>query len=266
MDEAINNSQPEGPVQTEWDGDVLVVTLNRPSVSNAMNPEMLKALSRSWNTASASRCRAVVITGSGRNFCAGADLAFAAADPESMNLRSAFHPRLLALAALDKPVIAAINGAAAGGGLSFALAADIRIMAENGRLVPAWVDIGLVPDLGASWFATRLLGVARTFDWFASGNAVFASEALELGLTNEVVSPDTLVDRAIEKAKALAAQPGNAVALTKRLLLEAHGRSLADQLEEEIRYQRLAHASSDRKSQIAARMANFDKTRGQGKK
>lgn len=222
---------------------------------------MLHALSQAWADAAADKCRAVVLTGAGKNFCAGADLAAATANPGEMDLRRAFHPQLLALAALQKPVIAAINGAAAGGGLGLALAADIRIMAEGARLVPAWVQIGLVPDLGASWYAVRLLGEGRAFDWFASGDAMSTERAALWGVANSVVPAAQLVERALERAEVLAGQPGLAVPLTKRLLSEASANNLAGQLEAEIRAQRQAHLAPDRSEQVAARMASFSKKR-----
>ena len=164
------SSSPDGPpVLLEWDGPVLVITLNRPRVANALDPETLRRLESAWEEAAADACRAVVLTGAGRNFCAGADLGAARDRTAEMDLRRAFHPQYLGMAALDKPVVAAVRGAAAGGGLGIALAADIRILAADARLVPGWVQIGLVPDLGASWFATRQLGVSVTFDWFATG-------------------------------------------------------------------------------------------------
>lgn len=252
-------SDPTAPVLSEWRGVVMLVTLNRPRASNAMNPAMLRELSRVWAEASEEKCRAVVITGAGRNFCAGADLAAATANSEEMSLRRAFHPQLLAFAALNKPVIAAINGAAAGGGLSLALAADIRIMAEDARLVPAWVQIGLAPDLGASWFAPRLLGEARTFEWFASGEAMSAERAVAFGVASKTAPPDSVVECALERAQMLASQPGNAVALTKKALAEARGAKLADQLETEIGLQQLAHQAPNRREQVAARMARFAK-------
>jgi 2-(1,2-epoxy-1,2-dihydrophenyl)acetyl-CoA isomerase len=201
----------------------------------------------------------VVLTGAGTNFCAGADLGAARDRPEQMSLRRAFHPPLLALASLAKPVVAAVNGAAAGGGLGFALAADIRILSETARLVPAWVQIGLVPDVGASWFATRILGEARTFDWFSLGAPMSAQRALELGLASELVPESELVDRALARAKALADQPGDAVPLTKALLAQARTNGLADQLEAEVRVQALAHRAPGRTEQVAARMARFAK-------
>lgn len=247
------------PVRSEWRGAVLLVTLNRPHVSNALDPAMLQALTRACIEAADDKCRAVVFTGAGRNFCAGADLKAASASPERMDLRHAFHPPLLALAALEKPVIAAINGAAAGGGLGLALAADIRVMAADARLVPAWVQIGLAPDLGSSWFVTRLVGEARAFDWFSSGDAMSAQRAVEWGLASEVVAPDAILSRALERAEKLAAQPGLAVPLTKASIARARGASLAEQLETEARLQKLAHKAPGRTEQVAARMKSFAK-------
>ena len=252
------SSSPDGPtVLLEWDGPVLVITLNRPQVANALDPETLSRLESAWEEAAADACRAVVLTGAGRNFCAGADLAAARDRTAEMNLRRAFHPQYLGMAALDKPVVAAVRGAAAGGGLGIALGADIRILAADARLVPAWVQIGLVPDLGASWFATRQLGVSVTFDWFATGEPMLADRALQLGLANEVVAPERTLTRAIEKAHLLADQPGWSVRLTKVLLRQAHANSLAEQLEAEIRLQAVAREAPDRDAQVSARMARF---------
>lgn len=247
------------PVLTSWRDQVLLITLNRPAASNACTPELLRALSAALDVASDEDCRAVVLTGAGANFCAGADLAVAQERGDEMNLRRAFHPPLLALAALQKPVIAAINGAAAGGGLGFALAADLRLMAQNARLVPAWVQIGLVPDVGASWFATRALGETRTFEWFATGVPMSAARAVDFGLASEAVAPEGLVERALERAQQLAGQPGLAVPLTKSLLAQARSNGLADQLEAEVRMQALAHLAPGRNEQVAARMARFIK-------
>lgn len=246
-------------VLTSWRDDVLLITLNRPQVSNACDPHLLSNLGAALETAAGPRCRAVVLTGAGKNFCAGADLAAARDQAEAMSLRGAFHPPLLALASLAKPVVAAVNGAAAGGGLGFALAADVRILSRSARLVPAWVQIGLVPDVGASWFATRLLGEARTFDWFSLGAPMNAERALALGLASELAADAELVDRALERAAALAGQPGDAVPLTKALLRQARNNGLADQLEAEIAAQARAHLAPGRTEQVAVRMGRFAK-------
>jgi len=244
-----------------WHSAVLLVTLNRPRVSNVLNSELLQEFSNIWAEAASAACRAVVLTGAGRNFCGGADLSAPWPDRGGMPLRDVFHPPYLAMAACQKPIIAAINGSAAGGGLGLALASDIRIAAEGARLVPGWAQIGLVPDLGASWFAPRLIGEARTFEWFASGRAMPVAEALGIGLVSEVVPQETLIERALQRAQALAAQPGNAVALTKQLLADSRKNDLAGQLETEVKYQALALAAPERAAQVAERMASFNKTK-----
>src|SRR5690606_29761041 len=133
-------------------------------------------------------------------------------------------------AALDKPVIAAINGAAAGAGLSLACAADIQIASPDARFVPAFVDIGLVPDAGGSFFIIRLLGYSKAFRWLASNQRLNADEALAMGLVSEVVPTDELIDHALRLARLLAEKPGAAVGLTKRLIAQASSQGLADQL------------------------------------
>lgn len=229
-------------VLRERHGDVLLVTLNRPDALNSFNADMHRALSDAWHEASDSEIRAVVLTGAGRGFCAGADLHSPPA-PESIGhntLRHTFNTHTLAMAALDKPVIAAINGAAAGAGLSLACAADIQLASSQAKFVPAFVDIGLVPDAGGSWFISRLLGYSKAFRWLASNQRLNAEEALNWGLVSEVLPPEELLNRALELAQQLAAKPGAAIGLTKRLLAQASRNSLADQLEAEVTLQNMA--------------------------
>jgi 2-(1,2-epoxy-1,2-dihydrophenyl)acetyl-CoA isomerase len=234
------SEQPNPSVLTRWEDDVLVVTMNRPHVANALDSTLLQELLRAFETASDGGCGAIILTGSGRNFCAGADIKAYQRDPTALQLRSAFYPPLLALAALRKPVIAALNGAVAGGAIGFALAADIRIMATAARFVPSWVDIGLVPDLGTSWMLPRMIGCSRAFEWIASGEPMLAERALALGLANEIVPDGTLLERALASAQRLAKKPRFAIALTKQLLFDSLGRSFAEQLEAEAVQQALA--------------------------
>ncbi|WP_353742668.1 enoyl-CoA hydratase-related protein [Pseudomonas fluorescens] len=241
-------------VLRERQGAVLLVTLNRPEALNAFNAELHLELCDAWHEAGDSQVRAVVLTGSGRGFCAGADLN---APPASgalghSTLRHALNANTLAMAALDKPVIAAVNGAAAGAGLSLACAADIRIASSDARFVPAFVDIGLVPDAGGSWFITRLLGYARAFSWLASNRRLSAEEAREWGLVSEMLAPERLLGHALEMAEQLATKPGLAVGLTKRLLAQAARNSLAEQLEAEVTLQNLAVLDPDRARARAA--------------
>src|SRR5256712_6777227 len=181
-------------VETSRDGAVLTITLNRPDVLNAFNAAMHKGLAAALKDARDPAVRAVVVTGAGRGFCVGQDLTeFREAGGDiGGRLRAAYHPNVLAIRALDKPVIAAVNGAAAGAGLSFACACDIRIAADSASFVPAFINIGLIPDSGGTFFVTRLLGPARAFEWLTSGRKLSAVEAHAWGLVSEVVEADGL--------------------------------------------------------------------------
>src|ERR671928_876788 len=147
-------------VESSRDGAVLTIALNRPDVLNAFTAEMHRQLVGAFKEARDAEVRAVVVTGAGRGFCVGQDLnEFAeAAGDIAARLRENYHPNVLAIRALEKPVIAAVNGAAAGAGLSLACACDLRIASDNATFVPAFVSIGLVPDSGGTYFITRILG------------------------------------------------------------------------------------------------------------
>lgn len=234
---------------TERYDSVLLVTLNRPEVLNAVDGSMVEAMAAAWRVASDPDVRAVVVTGAGRGFCAGADLKSSRpsnGELATAGLRHTYNPVMSTLAALDKPVIAAVNGATAGFGVSIACAADIRIAARNASFVPAFVDIGLVPDGGGTYFITRLLGYAAAFEWLTSGRRLSAEDALARGLVGEVVPEDDLVPRALQVATTVADKPGRAVALTKQLLAQAARAHLAEQLDEEARAQEAALAAPGR--------------------
>src|SRR6187551_1369015 len=207
-------------VETQRDGAVLTITLNRPDVLNAFNAAMHEALGAALEEAADASVRAVVLTGAGRGFCVGQDLTEfrESAGDIGDRLRSNYHPNVLAIRRLEKPVIAAVNGAAAGAGLSFACACDLRIAADSASCVPAFINIGLVPDMGGTFFVTRILGYSRAFEWLASGRKLTAAEAHGWGLVSEVVQADGLAARAAEVAAEFAALPPLAVGMTKRLL------------------------------------------------
>src|SRR2546427_9653023 len=173
-------------------GGVLTLTLNRPDVLNAFNSAMHEALAGGLEEARAQDVRAVVVTGAGRGFCVGQDLTEfrEAAGDIGGRLRATYHPNVVAIRALDKPVIAAVNGPAAGAGLSFACACDIRIAADSASFVPAFINIGLIPDSGGTYFVTRLLGYARAFEWLCSGRKLSGAEAQGWGLVSEGVEAD----------------------------------------------------------------------------
>ena len=187
-------------VLTARDGGVLTITLNRPEVYNAFNRALHDALRAALEEASDPAVRAVVITGAGRGFCAGQDLHEFAAMTGSIReaLESTYHPNIRLIRALEKPVIAAVNGPAAGAGLSLAAACDIRIASEAAGFVPGFVGIGLVPDSGGSWFIHRLLGFARALEWMSSNRRLDAAEALAWGLVSEVIPADAFEQRVAE--------------------------------------------------------------------
>ena len=241
-------------VETTRDGAVLTITLNRPDVLNAFNADLHRALSAALTDAQADDVRAVVITGAGRGFCVGQDLTEFREAPGDIGerLRGNYHPNILALRRLEKPVLAAVNGPAAGAGLSFACACDLRLAAAGATFVPAFINIGLVPDSGGTYFVRRLLGTARAFEWMTSGRRLSAVEALEWGLVSEVVEDEKLAERAAERAAELAAAPTRAIALTKRLYDEAATSTLEEQLEREAAAQAEAAQTDDFREGVAA--------------
>jgi 2-(1,2-epoxy-1,2-dihydrophenyl)acetyl-CoA isomerase len=247
-------------VLTERDGGVLTITLNRPDVLNAFDAEMQAGFRDALKEARDAAVRAVVVTGAGRGFCVGQDLnAFRdEAGDIATRLRTTFNPNVLALRALEKPVIASVNGPAAGAGMSLACACDLRIAADSASFVPAFIGIGLVPDTGGSWFVAQLLGYPRAFEWLTSGRKLSAAEALEWGLVTDVVPADDLRARTAEVAARYAAAPTKGIGLTKRLLDRASRSRLEEQLEFEAQLQAAAAASDDFREGVAAFLEKRD--------
>jgi len=238
-------------------GQVATVTLNRPAKRNAFTPEMLQALRTALLAAADdSAVRAILLTGAGKGFCAGQDLAIFDGIPSPARVKEVvldyYRPLIQTIVALGKPVFAAINGVAAGAGASLALACDLRIMAHDASLLMAFSNIGLVPDAGASWFLTRLVGYSRAFEIAALGERVTAERCLELGLTNWVTGADTLLEDALTRAQQLAERPTLALGLTKQALLHATGHALDEMLLLEAELQAQATATADHSEGIAA--------------
>ena len=247
-------------VQTSREGGVLTITLNRPDVLNAFNAAMHEALGAALKEARDPEVRAVVLTGAGRGFCVGQDLTEFREAPGDIGdrLRSNYHPNVLAIRALEKPVIAAVNGAAAGAGLSFACACDIRLAADSATFVPAFINIGLVPDSGGTYFIARLLGPARAFEWMTSGRRLSAEEAHGWGLVSEVVRADDLAAHAAALAAQLAAMPTRGIGMTKRLFDRAPASTLEEQLEWEAQLQTAATKTNDFREGVAAFLEKRD--------
>lgn len=241
-------------VETQRDGGVIMITLNRPDVLNAFDSAMHDGFRAALKEARDPEVRAVVLTGAGRGFCVGQDLKEfrEGAGDLGDRLRSTYNRNVVALATLEKPVLAAVNGPAAGAGLSLACACDLRLAAESATFVPAFIGIGLVPDTGATHFVSRILGYSRAFEWLASGKRLSAADAHAWGLVTEVVEDGKLAERAAVLARELAAQPTRAVGMTKRLLQRAATSTLEEQLELEAQLQVAAAESDDFAEGVAA--------------
>jgi 2-(1,2-epoxy-1,2-dihydrophenyl)acetyl-CoA isomerase len=240
-------------VEVTRDGAVQTITLNRPDVLNAFNRALHKALRAALKEASDPDVRAVVLTGAGRGFSAGQDLKEFGETPDiSDALRGSYHPNVLAIRALEKPVIAAVNGVCAGAGLSLACVCDFRIAADNASFVPGFIGIGLVPDAGGTYFLNRLLGASRAFEWMSSNRKLSAAEAQAWGLVSEVVAADALAARAAEVAATYAALPTRGIGMTKRLFDHAASATLEEQLELEAQLQAAATQTEDFQEGVAA--------------
>ena len=251
-------------VETTRDGAVLTITLNRPDVLNAFTREMHKAFAGTLDEAADTSVRAVVLAGAGRGFCVGQDLhEFREASGDiASHLENNYHPNIRRIRQLEKPVIAAVNGPAAGAGLSLACACDLRIAADDATFVPAFINIGLVPDSGGTYLVRRLLGTARAFELFGTGRRLTAAEAHAWGLVNEVVESAGLAARVAELAAELAALPTRALGMTKRLFDHAEHATLDEQLAYEAKLQAQATQTADFREGVAAflekRKARFD--------
>ena len=239
--------QPYETLLTERDDGVDTLTLNRPDALNALNSQLRRELLAALNAARKDESvRAVVITGAGRGFCAGADLRGGSTERDFRRvLASEYSPLIEAIRNLPKPVVASVNGVAAGAGVSLALAADVVVAAEGARFVPAFARIGLVPDSGLARIMVRALGRHRAFESLMGERQLGAAEAQKLGLVAAVVPDDQLADATRALAHRLAAGPTRGIGLTKRLLNASEDASLADALAAEAALQELAGRTDD---------------------
>jgi 2-(1,2-epoxy-1,2-dihydrophenyl)acetyl-CoA isomerase len=247
----------ETTVVVERAGAVATIRLSRPEQANAMTRASRAELGRALRDVGRdAEVRAVVLAGSGRNFCAGQDLREPGGlDDVAAVVRDGYAPIIRAIAELPKPVIAAVQGAAAGAGAALALACDIRLLADDAFMLMAFSNIGLVPDSGASWFLTDQIGYQRAFEMCATGRRVPASEALALGLCERVVLTPDLAEEAAALAEQLASRPPLALAWTKRLLRRSQTATLDEMLELEAQLQRAAVATDDHREGVEAFLA-----------
>jgi 2-(1,2-epoxy-1,2-dihydrophenyl)acetyl-CoA isomerase len=232
-------------ILTDLADGVQTITLNQPDKLNALSGAMLADLALVVRAAERDDAvQALVITGAGRGFSSGADLSPSGMDDAATDagtaLRTRYLPVITRLHALEKPVLAAVNGVAAGAGLSLALACDLRFAAESASLVIAFVRIGLVPDAGMLYFLPRLIGAAKTLELAWTGDALAAAEARELGMLNGVLPDDQLLAETQALAARLARGPHKAIALIKRAVHQSHELPLERVLELEAQYQTIA--------------------------
>jgi len=247
-----------GTILTESHGPWMEVTLNRPDKLNSFNDEMHLALRKTLEDAIGKGTRAILLTGSGRGFCAGQDLGDR--DPAKMNgtpdlsqtLTTFYNPLVRLIKEAPLPVICAVNGVAAGAGANIALACDIVLAAESAKFVQSFAHVGLVPDAGGSWSLTHLLGPARAKALAMTGEPVPAPKAADWGLIWKAVPDDDLMDEARALTAKLAQGPTNGLAYTKRAIENAAANSFEDQLLLEAQYQKACGASSDYVEGVAA--------------
>lgn len=233
---------------------VASITLDRPDKMNAFNAklheELLGALQRAQSD---DDVRALVLTGEGRAFCSGQDLTEAPKGPNlSETVRERYNPLIETIAGLEKPVIAAVNGPAAGAGMSLALACDFRIAHEKANFVCAFINIGLIPDSGMLYFLPRLVGHAKAMELMTLGEKITAEEAKEFGLVSKVIAGDEWTEEVRSFAERLANRPTKAVGLIKRYLRDSWNSNLSDVLENEAYGQQIAGTTDDFREGVQA--------------
>jgi 2-(1,2-epoxy-1,2-dihydrophenyl)acetyl-CoA isomerase len=245
-------------IQYEQHGSVAVIRLNRPQVFNSFNREMALALQAKLDDISSDESiRAVVLTGNGKAFCAGQDLAeVTGPNPPGFRtiLSEHYNPIITRLRALPKPVIGAVNGVAAGAGANIALACDIVIAATSSSFIQAFSKIGLVPDSGGTFFLPRMIGFQKASALMITGDKVSAQDAEKLGMVYRVVADETFFDDVMKQATALADMPTHAIHLIKDLLNQSMTSSLENQLALEEKHQIEAGQTADYKEGVTAFM------------
>ena len=238
------SSQPA--VLDTIEAGVLTLTLNRPERLNALNVALIEALLAGFGRAAEADCRAVLVTGAGRGFCAGADLsnrAFSPADARpdlGKSLEKGLNPLIRAIRSLPKPVVCAVNGPAAGAGANLALACDIVLAAKSAQFLQAFARIGLIPDAGGTFHLPRLVGDARARALMMLADPIGAEEAAAWGMIYRAVDDQDLMGEARTIAERLAAGPTHTLGLIKRALAASSGASLDGQLDLERDLQREA--------------------------
>jgi 2-(1,2-epoxy-1,2-dihydrophenyl)acetyl-CoA isomerase len=240
----------------EVDQGVATVTLNRPEVYNALNDKLTYELQDAFKaTAKDDNIRVVVLTGEGKAFCSGQDLKDASNNSIQSfkdTLLKRYNPLIGAMRNLPKPIICKLNGVAAGAGCSLALACDMIVASDEASLMEAFINIGLVPDAGSTYFLPRLVGMVKAFELCTVGKKVKADEAWRLGLINKVVPTDGLNDAVKEFTDYFSKAPTKAIGLIKRMLNKSTTASLEEMLEYEAYCQDIAGNTLDHKEGVTA--------------
>ncbi|ALC90393.1 enoyl-CoA hydratase [Bacillus sp. FJAT-18017] len=241
-------------VEYDIRGKTAWITLNRPDKLNAFTAKLNKEVGEAVRKASRDNSvRAVVITGAGRAFCSGQDLSEVTKETNYADvLRNNYNPMVLEIEKCEKPVIAAVNGVAAGAGMSLALACDFRIVSEKASFLQAFIHIGLVPDAGNLYYLPRIIGHAKALELAVLGEKVNAEEANRLGLVTKLVPAESFLDEAAAFANRLADMPTKAIGLIKRNLKASWATSIDGFLERDAQSQRIAGLTEDHLEGVAA--------------
>ena len=250
-----------GRILLETTGDVAVMTLNDPSVLNAFGRKLREDMTVAMDRVESGSARCLVITGAGRAFCSGANLndpdraardrAAEARGEVKSDLETWYNPMFLRLRALSIPIVTAINGMAAGAGMSLALTGDIRIAARSASFLQAFARIGLVPDCGSSWLLPRMIGMARAMELSLLAERLPAETALSWGLINRMEEDEALMPKAMQMAQALAAGP-KSLGLIRQMYWEGMDNRYSEQLDLEAKLQSQAGATRDFEEGVAA--------------
>ncbi|HXC06811.1 MAG TPA: enoyl-CoA hydratase-related protein [Bacteroidia bacterium] len=228
-------------IQSETSGEVRILTLNRPDKFNSFNREMALLLQQELDKAEADKSvRAILLTGEGKAFCAGQDLG-EAVDSSGPGIerivKEHYNPIITRIRNIEKPIVCAVNGVAAGAGANIALACDVVVAASSVSFIQAFSKIGLIPDSGGTFFLPRLVGFGRASALMMLGDKVTAAEAFQMGMIYKEVDDQALMETAMKLATTLSLMPTKSIGLTKRLLNQSLDSNLISQLEAEGRMQ-----------------------------
>src|SRR6516165_10521111 len=242
----------------EIDGPVAVLRMNDPDVLNALSPDMIRGMTEALDFLAAAETppRCLVLTGTGRAFSTGANLQGRGKDGitrgAGQTLETVFHPFIRRLRDLPCPIVTAVNGPAAGAGMSLALMGDLILCARSAYFLQAFRRIGLVPDCGATWLLPRLVGRARAVELSLLGEKLPAATALVWGLVSRVYDDEVLISETMKLARELASGPTCALGLTRKLYWESEGNSFEEQIDLEQRLQRIAGSTEDFREGVQA--------------